>query len=414
MTIARKSIAISVFTVVLFLTAAHLLLKYRAKQVFITLVGQVSKGSFKAEAEEVDISYAPFGVEITGFLLLPNTADAVLKGVVCERLSLHIESLFDFIFYRRLDLDEFIAVRPSVTIQGSRNRQEVSRMSISGLQKNLFELFDLLKAEKVRLDDCAFRIDYSKDTADYFSINRFSLSLDSFRLEKKGDAVSDPFRGRASFTISRPEIHVADTSLSIGVHEVSLDKTSGALKIDSLSILVKDEEMQFEGIRLASVSIKELNWSKFLREGRIDIDSAIVLKGSASLNLSKSEQGEARKKKKSRTYQGNPINIHHVAIKDISYALLMNDYMGKKDNKVLFSIEGEKFEVGDLQLDPEKKPTLSAREIDVRLKDYKENDMNESYSVSLGSVSFKNGDLTLRDYMLKPKISAEVSANNKG
>ncbi|MFM7725288.1 MAG: hypothetical protein ACKO7B_01175, partial [Flavobacteriales bacterium] len=216
-----------------------------------------------------------------------------LQQLDCDVLLLKIESITQFLLHRNLDVAEFTAVKPALHLRQTEKQgadPNKAKESVKAIQSQLFELFDLLKAEKIRLDDCSFRMDHGNGKDEYFSINHFWLALDDFHLQKQAGSIDNPFQGEASFSLLHPEIHLADSNVTIGVNELRLDKSSQALTIDSLYILVRDEEMQYEGIRLASVGVKNLNWSLFLEEGRIEIDSATVLSGTASLNLSKSEK----------------------------------------------------------------------------------------------------------------------------
>ena len=105
--------------------------------------------------------------------------------------------------------------------------------------------------------------------------------------------------------------------------------------------------------------------------------------------------------------------LHHVAVNDISYSMLIRDYMKKGDGKVNFKITGDKLELHELRLDPDKNPFASVKEIDVRLKNYYESDSQDKYSVSLGSIKFTDGNLALKDYLLQPSKNSSMSSNNK-
>ena len=292
--------------------------------------------------------------------------------------------------------------------------------SLSKIQDSLLKIVvqierknDLLKAEKIRLTDASVRINKALSATTYFSLNKINLSIDDFHLDQQNGTTANPFHGEASFSLLHPEIHLADTNIKVSVDELILDKASGVLKIDSLAISKHDDELQDEGIRLASIKVKHFNWSGFLEEGIIEIDSAMILRGDASINLSNHNKKDLTTSEKKNPYSGNLIILHHVAVNDISYAMLVSDYMKKGDGKVNFQITGDKLELNELRLDPDKTPFASVKEIDVRLKNYYESDSQDKYSVSLGSIKFTDGNLALKDYLLQPSKNSSMSSNNK-
>lgn len=413
MTSRKKKSLIVLLIFGLLFSSIHALFTFQSKAVLNELVKRLSKGRYQVDTDDLKISYFPLGIHVRKFRMEPLIDSAAVHSAVCEELVLEIQSVSDLIFRNRLDLKRLNAVNPDITLNvGRKKNRDKTAGSIAEMQQGLFNIFDLLKAEEVTLSDGSFRINEDADTSRYFSLNHIYLSLKDFRLENAGNSLADPFRGKASFELRKPQIHLPDSALAVRLDDLKLNKETGKLQIDSLVLLIKDDEIQDAGIQLASITVDGFDWSKFLEHGNIDVDSVEVLSGVTSLNLSKNRPIKTGKSAK-RRYHGNPILIRHLSVNDISYSLLLKEYIRKNNDKVMMRIVGNKLEITDLRIVPEQTPALSVREIDVQLKDYSENDSRDLYNVALGSIKWGNNNLVLTNYELTPSQGSKATMDNK-
>lgn len=137
----------------------HFLLHYRSEIVLDELVRGFSGGQYSVTTEDVDITYFPLSIRLEGFRLVPETEDPAVLAASCKRLDLQVQSMIGLLFRRTLDLTTLIVDQPEIVLQRKQkaNNQKANR-SIADVQHQLFDLFDLLKAENVRIRDGALRI----------------------------------------------------------------------------------------------------------------------------------------------------------------------------------------------------------------------------------------------------------------
>ena len=87
--------------------------------------------------------------------------------------------------------------------------------------------------------------------------------------------------------------------------------------------------------------------------------------------------------------------------------------MTKQQGTVRMNINGNRFEVFELEIVPDDPRPVRVAEIDMQLKDYSENDSRNYYNVSLGSIKWTQNNLELKNYSLTPRSGSSVNPESK-
>lgn len=398
--------------VLLLLLLVHLLLQYRARQVLKEVVENLSDDQYSAYAKKVDFDYFPVSVRLENLALQPLRTDKKLVRFQADDIQLTLGSFWALLLHNKLDVQAMYLHKANLVAYSNYHadstgiRKPVAQ-TLAAVQEKFFQVFEAMDVRDAHLTDAAFKIINAQDTSRYFSLNHLNLTLEGFDLSKNGTAKTAPTFTSGNITLLRPDIHLEDSSLQIQLGKLVADGIKGDVEIDSLDINYQTLNDAREKVRLNSIVIRNFNWLRYLTEGFFEVDSVLIDKGEATLDLSNNNDAQ---RKQRTAYAGSSFLIHHAAISNVTYALTTNNYVDKNDVSMM-RLQGDQLLVDELSIIKGRKPVLDVRTLNVHVRNYAETDSNSLYSTSLSDLAVQGHTLILRNYQLKERQKANAPAN---
>lgn len=413
---SRKIFLVIFCCIALLLLALKSILSYWADDVIRNAISGFSDKQYDARIEKVKFTFIPLGIQVERFSLLPDDpSDKILKAD-CEFLRLELASVTDFILFRQLKVTELRAVKPSIAVKvvnrENTNRKDVAT-TIGEIREKLFSIFQSLQAEKVALMDADVKVITGDSKEDYFYINKITLELSGLDLEKDETGNSTGSLSNARLILNHPEIHLADSDISVRIGYLSEDRSKQEFRIDSIVLENRSANSGLERLELTSVRAKRLNWERFLREGFFELDSAHVVNGRVALNFTEKKNRSRSRSTSDSTYSGSSFLIHHISVSDISYSVKLRSYIRKGDDNITMNLKGDSLVLKELALLPDRKPAISVGQLMVHITNFSETDEKSLYSASLGKIRINEKRLELNDYRLAPRQGINTTYNNR-
>ena len=396
----------------LLLLSAHLLLQYRARQVLQRVVEDLSDGHYTTRASKVEVGYFPVGVRLQSFALQPTRSNHQLLSFSADSIDLKIGSIWALLLKKKLDVQVIHLHKPSLVAyahhhaHADSSRQPVAQ-TIAAIQQKLFQAFTELDVRDASIADASIKIINAQDESKYFSINHVNLSMLGFDVSPELAKTGTPVFQQGNITLNRPDIHLEDSSLQIQLGKLMVNGIKGDVEIDSLDIAYQTPQEATEKIRLNSIDIRNFNWARYLQEGFFEVDSILIDKGEATLDLTKRPN---TKPKKATQYQGSSFLVHHAAISNVTYALQTKDYVEKNDVSVM-RLQGDRLSVDELSILKNRTPALDVGALNVHISNFTETDTSSLYAASLSDLAIQSDALILRNYQLTERKTERSKAN---
>lgn len=393
--------------------AAHFMLQYRAKQVLEGVVSELSNGQYRTEAKKVRFGYFPVGVSMQQFALKPTNTNQQQLSFTADSIELKIGSLWALLFNNKLYVKTIQIHRPSIIAYGQHKTDSTKKsvaQTIGAMQQKLFEAFNELNVRDALIEDAAIRINDARNASQYFSLNHIHILLQGLDVGKEAP-VNAPLFTNGRITLRRPDIHLEDSSLQIQLGKLIVDGIKGDLEIDSLDISYRTPNDAAEKVQLNSIDVRNFNWNRFLQEGFFEVDSVLIDKGKATLDLTQNTVPATKNKVQQQRYEGSSFAIHYGAISNVSYALKTRDYVEKNDIAEM-QLQGNKLSVKKLSVIKGRSPAIDIGALDIHISDFSESDSNSLYAASLSDLSIQSDALILKNYQIVEKKNKFRQSNS--
>lgn len=412
-----KIISITFGVLFLLLFAAHLILTYRSKEILKAVVNELTNGKYVLKTKSVKFTYYPIGIKIKNAELLPTKQDSKSISFTSDFIKVKLRSVWGLITNNRLEVELLQVNRPSL-VTYAKNKSGTDKKgiaeSIKEIQDNLFKAFNVLKVKQSHIKDASLKIYSSEDNGEYFFINHINIDLANISFKKR--SIGPPkLKGQGEITIKNPTIHLVDSSVLVSMGSLKANSLTSDLEIDSLYFIQQRQNGVPEEVQFSKLSINNFKWQRLLNEGVFEIDSLIIAKGSANLSFLENEKNKKKPFdfESSSLYNGNSFFIHYVAISDIFYQLSTKDIINSNNELMLMKLKADSFVVKEMSLINGRKPALSAEALNLKIKDFSENDESNDYAFSLRDISISNKQLLIKDFQLLPGSSDKWGNDNK-
>lgn len=407
MKIFKRIFLYTILVLALIILGAHLLLRYKTKQLLSILVERVSHGKYAVSTDKVSLTYWPTAINVSALVLKPVRDTGHSITVQAERAELSLTTVIDLLRQKKLLIEKirleklsFVSVSDGSHVQRNTSIQQ----AMGNIQRGLFRTFHELGIKHADLKSCAIRIYQSPAKDSFFSINNITLGLQEIDLTHEPlDTNRLQFKGQVWLEVVHPEIHLPNEVVRVTLDTFRYDSRVRRTTLDSVSLLYTTDRNITDSIFLSRLRISKVHWGKFLEEGFIEMDTLLIRSGLASWDFS---AGRLKKEKapseKAAGYSGPPVLIHHVYVNDVGYKLRV-ELKSKKGKMVSdLALRGNNFSVNEVSLMPGRKPALDLQDFQLRFTNLSDIDRAGNYLLSLGELQLDKKNLQLSNFKFRP------------
>lgn len=406
MKIFYKGVLFFIALLVVSALIGHYYLTHNAKKLLQKVVSEVSKDTYRLEAGSVNFFYKNAGVRAEKIRLVPLAKNQKQATLSLERVEIRLHSLFHLLVNRKLEVKTIEIIKPDLTTFAKKESGSAKKgiaATIYDIQLKLFEIIDVLKVEKVLISDAALKI-FSADTAEgsFLALNHITLKLDDIQILPSTNAATPQIKLDGALTLLNPSIHLPDTNIVAKLGKLQASISNRSLAIDELDFAFAASDKRTQKLILSSIRINQFNWDRYVKEGLIELDTVLVNKGIATLNLApKKEADQIDTSIKKAGYRGSSVLIHHTIISDVLYNLKKTTVKNGNDKQITLKLQGDNLHFEDFSLINGREPAFDVEKLEIALRNVKEDDNEGKMHFSLGSMALDSNSLVLKNYLLE-------------
>ncbi len=348
--------------------------------------------------------------------LRPTQPGQKLSTVTCDFIHIKLNSIIGMLFSGSLRVQLIDIDKPSITSYSKKKstaKQKTIAEAIKEMQNSMFDAFSQLHVQKALIRDASVKIFPPGDDGSYFGLNHITLNFSDIQIEKATSQDSAKFHIEGEITIDKPDVHLIDSTVSVQLGSVRASSARHNLVIDSLQFNHINNNGQPELIKFSTLRIVKFNWPRFLNESVFELDSVVVAKGSADISLLQTKKSNKPAKAERKQYSGNSFIIHYASVSDVSYELETKDYINKQNKMMLMKLQGDSFMLKELSLINGRQPALDVQEFKIKIRNFQENNENNTYTFTLGDIAVNNHTLVIKDYLLQANKGSKFGIDNK-
>ena len=266
------------------LTAGHLFISYKIRQLLPKLVTQLSEGHYELRYHTLDFHYFRPKLLLTGIQMKP-VGDSLETAytVSIDSISLSIHSYLPlFLKGRQINVEEIRLVRPLVIgkrLVPNANRSEDAELhkQINRLQQNAIRFLNALQVNACSLIKAHFQYYPILGQQRHFNIENIDLSINDLIIPSDQNKMIE---ASIRLNLFNPKFRIPDSSLHISLDRFVWDNQqhyveAAAFKIAQQQTARRDS---FQ-IQLQAIRIRKINWLLWLDSGIVRFDTVLTKDG---------------------------------------------------------------------------------------------------------------------------------------
>ncbi|MGB4770047.1 MAG: hypothetical protein WBP58_01220 [Chitinophagaceae bacterium] len=424
--IRNKFLRISVYvlmTLMALYLIIHLVLAYRAKEIIRSIVSEQTDGKVDIKIGRVGFNLFPstrLDLFNTQLIFLDSIGKNKIYDIQFKYLGLQVNSITDFLFRKKLQIDFLVAEDPHVQVSPSFKKRaqegnkavhfEIGTIYIA-LQKIAKEMqikrFGLMNG-KVTL----MKLSPNQTTISIGGVNftarDLSMAADtSVNIENKLQA------GRINLNTGKQEINFPEGNYILKFNGLSLDTEEKLVSISDFAFIgqAKDStlgkiEAGFRQFRMYNLDFWSLYNSGTLRiDSLICIDPTIKMGMDVSPKANKQQVSDLSIEKRITGITGK-MDIKYLSLRNSTFDITTRN----KDKIVPFHSSGNDFEAIGIRLDSSAERPINIDRVSFAIKNYTAVTSDSLYNINFDSVIFSNRSINLINFRISPSASNKLKA----
>lgn len=424
--IGNRFLRVSVYVVIALMALyliIHLVFAYRAKEIIRSIVSEQTDGKVDIKIGRVGFNLFPstrLDLFKTQLIFLDSSGKNKVYDIQFKYLGLQINSIKDFLFRKKLQIDFLVAEDPHVQVSPSFKKKaqegnkavhfEIGNIYIA-LQKIAREMqikrFGLMNG-KVTL----MKLSPNQTTISIGGVNftarDLSMAADTtVQVEKKLQA------GRLHLNTGKQEINFPEGNYTLKFNGLNMDTEEKLVTISDFSFIGKAKDTTLGQIEAGFAQFRMYNldfWSLY-NAGILRIDSLICIDPTIRMGM------DIGPKANKQTTSDLSIEKRITGITgkmDIKYLSLRNSTIDiktrNKDKIVPFHSSGNDFEAVGIRLDSSAERPISIDKVSFAIKNYTAVTSDSLYNINFDSVIFANRSINLINFRISPSASNKLKA----
>ncbi|MFT4023870.1 MAG: hypothetical protein QM664_08835 [Flavihumibacter sp.] len=375
------------------------------------LVSVLSNGQYQVDAKKIRVDPLHMIVRATGLDIHPvNTVnDNTDFHLHADTLSLKLNHVLQLIFSRKLSVDHFRMVNPSLLLKVDRkssNHLEKQapiplHIQVARMQEVFFKVLESMQVNSLSLvnGNITYYPDFNADPQKYF-LNHIFLDINDLHLVRRISEWDHDNKVGIRFELRQPEIIYPDSTIAIDLSELLWDSKGRIFQLTGLGFHKRlGEANDSSGFRLEGIEVDSLNWNSLLTKGKVELGALSASRGYfASDNFSlKKNKDSIRIKPGGNIFDViGPILVKRLSIHEIEFSGNTHTKRGKET----LQIKGDELLVKNLLVDKNMPQRVQLSELQLKVRAFLESDSNRTFQSGFNELSIVDNDLILKDYFL--------------
>lgn len=372
-------------------------------------VSVLSDGRYRLDAKKIRVDPLHMVVRATGLDIAPVYPDSANNNFYlhADTLSLKLSHVFQLIFRRKLSVDHFRMVNPSLVMKvdekdTTRKKELIPlHIQVARIQDVFFKVLESLQVHSFSLvnGNGTYYPDFNGSGGKYY-LNHIHLDITDLNLVKKISEWDHDNKVGIHFELRNPEIIYPDSTIAIDLGRLLWDSKNHKFEMTGLGFHKRlGEGKDSSGFRLEGIEIDSLNWNSLLTRGSVELGALKAAKGYFS-----ADNFSLKKNKDSITVkpQGKLLDvIGPILVKQLS--IYEMEFVGNTRNprgRETLQIKGDQLLVKNLLVDKNLPQRVALDELQLKVKAFLESDSSRNFQSGFNELSITGNDLTLKDYFL--------------
>ena len=424
--IRNTFLRISVYVIITLLALSlivHLIFAYRAKEIIQNIVSEKTDGKVDIKIGRVGFSLFPstrLDLSNTQLIFLDSIGKNKIYDIQFKYLGLQINSITDFLFRKKLQIDFLVAEDPHVQVNPSfkKKKQEGNKAVHFEIGNIYLALQKIAKEMQIK----RFGLMNGKVTMMKLSPNQTTISIGGVNftardLSMTADTnakVENKLRaGRLHLNTGKQEINFPEGNYTLKFNGLNLDTEEKLVTISDFAFIgqAKDStlgkiEAGFRQFRMYNLDFWSLYNSGILRiDSLICIDPTIKMGLDISPKANKQQASHLSIEKRITGITGK-IDIRYLSLRNSTFDITTRN----RDKINPFHSSGNDFEAIGIRLDSSAEKPISIDRVSFAIKNYTEVTSDSLYNINFDSVIFVNRSINLINFRISPSASNKSKA----
>lgn len=410
----RWAVYLILFLLVLFF-ALNMLIKYRAREIIHNVVATQTQGKADVRIGRVGLSLFPvtrLDLFNTKLEFLDSTKQQIVYDISFKYLGLQVNSITDFLFRKKLQIDFLVAEDPHIQINPSlKKKQQPGNKAVHFEIGNIYlALQNIAKEMQIRRFGLLNgKVTLLKLSPDETNIQIGGVNFTARDLMMNPDsslAVESKLQvGRLRLNTGKQEIRFPEGNYTIHFNGLFLDTEEKLVTINDFGFLGKAKDTALGNIEAGFRQFRMYNldfWSLY-NTGVLKIDSLVCLDPKIRMGLDLGHKNE--------NMSTDDIHIERKIAAltgklDIKYLALRNSTIDittrNKDKITPFHSSGNDFEIIGIRIDSAAARPVDIEKVSFAIKHYTASSSDSMYNVNFDSVVFANRSINLINFRISP------------
>lgn len=419
--IRNKFLRVSVYVIATLLALyliIHLLFAYRAKEIIRNIVSEQTDGKVDIRIGRVGFNLFPstrLDLFKTQLIFLDSIGKNKIYDIQFKYLGLQVNSVADFLFRKKLQIDFLVAEDPHVQVSPS-----FKKKAQEGNQAVHFEIGNIyLALQKIarEMQIKRFGLMNGKVTLMKLSPNQTTISIGGVNFTARDLAMSSDttlkveqklLAGRLHLNTGKQEINFPEGNYTIRFNGLDLDTEEKLVTISDFAFVGKAKDSTLGRIEAGFRQFRMYNmdfWSLY-NSGVLRIDSLICLDPTIKMGMdispkvNKPQTSDLSIEKRITGITGK-IDIGYLSLRNSTFDITTRN----KEKIIPFHSSGNDFEAIGIRLDSSAAKPISIDRVSFAIKNYTAVTSDSMYNINFDSVIFANRSINLINFRISPSAA---------
>lgn len=396
----------------------HLLFAYRAKEIIRNIVSEETDGKVVIKIGRVGFNLFPstrLDLFNTQLIFLDSIGKNKIYDIQFKYLGLQVNSITDFLFRKKLQIDFLVAEDPHVQVSPS-----FKKKTQEGNQAVHFEIGNIyLALQKIarEMQIKRFGLMNGKVTLMKLSPNQTTISIGGVNFIARDLAMASDttlkveqklLAGRLHLNTGKQEINFPEGNYTIRFNGLDLDTEEKLVTISDFAFVGKAKDSTLGRIEAGFRQFRMYNmdfWSLY-NSGVLRIDSLICLDPTIKMGMdispkaNKPQTSDLSIEKRITGITGK-IDIGYLSLRNSTFDITTRN----KDKIIPFHSSGNDFKAIGIRLDSSAVKPISIDRVSFAIKNYTAVTSDSMYNINFDSVIFANRSINLINFRISPSAA---------
>lgn len=424
--IRNRFLRVSVYVVMTLLAVyliIHLLFAYRAKEIIRSIVSEQTDGKVDIKIGRVGFNLFPstrLDLFNTRLIFLDSIGKNKIYDIQFKYLGLQVNSITDFLFRKKLQIDFLVAEDPHVQVSPSfkKKTQEGNKAVHFEIGNIYLALQKIAKEMQIK----RFGLMNGKVTLMKLSPNQTTISIGgvnftardlSMAADTSAKVENKLQAGRLHLNTGKQEINFPEGNYTLKFNGLDLDTEEKLVTISDFSFVGRAKDTTLGQIEAGFRQFRMYNldfWSLY-NSGVLRIDSLICLDPTIKMGLdispkpNKQQVSDLSIEKRITGITGK-IDIRYLSLRNSTFDITTRN----KDKIAPFHSSGNDFEAIGIRLDSSAEKPISIDRVSFAIKNYTAVTSDSLYNINFDSVIFANRSINLINFRISPSPANKSKA----